>query len=367
MAGTYEVDTHDQRLTHIENMADAEITKSDASYDSRISGTDTYFDNQINTVKDYEQRQTDIQNEQTDFAIEQINQQKDQAKKDYTKEQSGAYTDWQKQSNQYGVNAEQRAASGLTNSGYSESSQVSMYNTYQNRVATARESYNRAVLNYDNAIKDARLKNSAALAEIAYNSLKKQLELSLQGFQYKNQLLTEKANARRAISDSYWTRYQNMYSNIMEENKLKESARQYNESRAETKRHNQATEAATRAAQDLERAKFEWQKSQAESSGSSGGGSGGGSGGKGTIIKGGNSGGTIKPTGQSGGTSGNTSSIGGGSGVKGPGKLVVSKESILDLGLGPISEKTLNGLVASGQVKEVVKNGKITFKRVFKK
>ena len=31
-----------------------------------------------------------------------------------------------------------------------ESSKVSMYNTYQNRVATARDSYNRAVLNYNN-------------------------------------------------------------------------------------------------------------------------------------------------------------------------------------------------------------------------
>jgi hypothetical protein len=120
----------------------------------------------------------------------------------------------------------------MTNTGYSESSQVSMYNTYQNRVATARESYNRAVLNYDNAIKEARLQNNAALAEIAYKALQEQLELSLQGFQYKNQLVLDKANKRTEVERDYYGRYQDVLKQINTENAMAEEIRQYNEQMA---------------------------------------------------------------------------------------------------------------------------------------
>jgi hypothetical protein len=104
-----------------------------------------------------------------------------------------------------------------------------MYNTYQNRVATARESYNKAVLNYNNAIKDAQLQNNAALAEIAYQSLQQQLELSLQGFQYKNQLILEQANKRTELDNIYYNRYQDVLQQINTENALAEDIRQFNE------------------------------------------------------------------------------------------------------------------------------------------
>ena len=130
------------------------------------SDSDKYFQEQISATEKWGAEQKKNQQAQTDFAIEKIEQQKDQTQKDYTKEQSGAYVDWQKQSNQYGAEAEKMASSGLQNTGYSESSQVSMYNTYQNRVATAREVFSQAVLAYDNNIKEARLQNNAVLAEI---------------------------------------------------------------------------------------------------------------------------------------------------------------------------------------------------------
>ena len=159
---------YDEEIKAVETDKDAALTDVEKTYDGMINQSDSYFQSQIDAVKDYANTQKQNQQEQTDFAIDEINQQKEWAKKDYTKEQSGAYADWQKQSNQYGVNAEQRAASGLTNTGYTESSQVSMYNEYQNRVTAARETYSRAVQNYDNAITEARLQNNSTLAEIAY-------------------------------------------------------------------------------------------------------------------------------------------------------------------------------------------------------
>ena len=120
----------------------------------------------------------------------------------------------------------------MQNTGYSESSQVSMYNTYQNRVATARESYNIAIQNYNNSIAQARLQNSIALAEISYQALQTQLELSLEGFQYKNQLVLEKANKKTEIDNTYYNRYQDVLNQINTENAMAEQIRQYNEQQA---------------------------------------------------------------------------------------------------------------------------------------
>lgn len=224
----YEINYNDDRFKQVETDKNAALSDLEETYAGMINESDEYYQAQIDASKEWATEQQKLQQERTDFAIEQIEQQKDQTKKEYTREQSGAYVDWQKESNRYGTNAEQMAAQGLANSGYSESSQVSMYNTYQNRVASARESYNLAVLNYNNAIKDARLQNNSVLAEIAYNALQQQLELSLQGFQYKNQLLAEKANQKAQIENRYDNRYQAVLNQMNTENALQEELRQFN-------------------------------------------------------------------------------------------------------------------------------------------
>ena len=226
----YPINYEDERFTNVEADKQQALTDVEKTYGGMIDESDSYYQEQIEASKQWAEQQQQLQQENTDFAIEQIEQQKDQAQKDYTKEQAGAYTDWQKQSNAYGVNAEQMASSGLSNTGFSESSQVSMYNTYQNRVATARESYNQAVLNYNNAIKDAQLQNNSKMAEIAYTALQQQLELSLQGFQYKNQLIEAQANKKLEVDQMYYSRYQDVLNQMNTENALAEEIRQYNES-----------------------------------------------------------------------------------------------------------------------------------------
>ena len=228
----YDINYDDERFTQVETAKQQALTDVENTYSGMIGESDKYYQDQIDASKEWANTQQQLQQENTEFAIDQMEQQKAQAEKDYTKEQAGAYTDWQKESNKYGVNAEQMAQSGLANTGYSESSQVSMYNTYQNRVATARESYNLAVLNYNNAIKDAQLQNNSALAEIAYTALQQQLELSLQGFQYKNQLLIEQANKKMEVDNTYYSRYQDVLNQMNTENAMAEEIRQYNESMA---------------------------------------------------------------------------------------------------------------------------------------
>lgn len=243
----YEINYNDKRFTEVTEDKNAALKESAGMYDQMINGSDKFYQAQIDATKEYGDTQTKLQQEKTDFEIEQIEQQKDQAYQDYKKEQTGAWVDYQKQSNQYGSNAEQMAANGLAYTGFSESSQVSMFNTYQNRYAMAREVYNRSVLNYDNAMKDARLQNNSALAEIAFNTLQTSLELGLQGFLNKNQLLLDKANKKAEIEDRYYGRWQNVLQQMNTENAMAEQIRQYNESLAEERRQFNETMAFNKA------------------------------------------------------------------------------------------------------------------------
>lgn len=351
----YTANYDDKRFAEVEADKKAALNEVDVTYGNMIGASDQYYQAQIDAAQDWADKQSQLQQEQTDFAIEKLEQQKEQTKQDYIKEQSGAYVDWQKQSNEYGANAEAMAAQGMTNTGYRESSQVSMYNTYQNRVATARESYNRAVLNYDNAIKDARLQNNAALAEIAYQALQAQLELSLQGFQYKNSLIIAQSDKKMEVDNTYYNRYQDVLSQINTENALAEQVRQYNESLAEEKRQYNEQMA-------FEKEQFAWQKAQAAAKSSGGGG--GDSGNDQTIGK--NNGALTKEqaakienatTGGRGYRRGNKNANAASSSLK------VDMDSVLALGYGPISESTLNQLVSSGQVEEYVSNGTLKFRK----
>lgn len=394
---TYEIDYEDKRLTGVEDEKNQRLTAEETTYGSMIDNTDQFYQAQIDASKDWANQQSQIQQEQTDFTIEQIEQQKEQAEKDYTKEQAGAYVDWQKQSNQYGVNAEKMASAGLAGTGFSESSQVSMYNTYQNRVSTARESFNKAVLNYNNAIKDARLQNNAALAEIAANALQQQLELSLQGFQYKNQLISELSDKKMQIESLYndkwktqldvmnkeidrtWQADQNEIERQWKEKESQldrdfqsaqaEIERKFQEAQAELDRkHDFAVIKANTQAekeradhehklamqklakqQEYEMAQLDKQlaseralmqeeyrlKQQYSSSSGGGGGSGGG-----------------------GYQFGDTQQT-----EKKETSYQKQLKSILDLGYGPINEATLNSLVSAGVVEEYIKDGVQLFRK----
>lgn len=226
------VNYEDERFKQVTAEQNQALQDLNNTYNNMIAQSDKYYQDQIAAAEAYGKQQSEIQQANTDFTIEKINQQKEQAEKDYTKEQKASYVDYQKQANKYGVNAEQMATAGLRNGGYSESSQVSMYNQYQNRVSQARESYNRAVLEYDNGIKEAQLTNNAALADIAYKALQSKLELSLNGFQYKNQLLASQISAQQSLNDTYYNRWQDVLKQINTENALAEEQRQFNEQMA---------------------------------------------------------------------------------------------------------------------------------------
>ena len=341
MATSYDINYDDKRFTEVDKEKDAAIKENDTMYNDMISDSDSYYQAQINASKEYAETQKKNQQAATDFAIEEINQQKSQAKSDYTKEQAGSWADYQKQVDPYGAQAEQVAASGLSNSGYADSLQTQAYVAYQNRVATAREAYQRAVLNYDNAITEARLQNNSLLAEIAYQALQQQLELSLAGFQYKNTLVLSKAETKRAIDNTYYSRYQDVLKQINTENTLAEQIRQYNTSMA------------------FQREQFEYQKAQGGKSSS------GSSGGSGSIKKS-SSGSSSSSSGKKTISKSEAKNISNAlTGKKA--SVSVDMQSVLDLGYGPISAEKLNSLVSQGIIEEYTEGGKLKYRKVFKR
>lgn len=229
MANNYDINYDDERFTQVETDKNQALTELENTYGGMIGNADKYYQAQIDASKQWADKQTQLQQEQTDFAIEQIEQQKDKAQKDYLKEQSGAYVDWQKQSNRYGAEAERQAAAGMDGTGFSESSQVGMYNAYQNRVATAREVVAQAMLNYDNGIKDARIQNNAVIAEIHATALQQQLALALEGFQYENQLILDLTNKKIEVDNTYHQRYLDVLNQMNHENAMAEEIRQFNQ------------------------------------------------------------------------------------------------------------------------------------------
>lgn len=216
------VDRNNSSLTELVNTKNQLLDEAQTNYNNAIQGSEQKYNELIQASKDYGTQQTELQQARTDQNIAEINQEKGKTQRDYLKEQKGAYTDYANQTNEYGTNAERMAAQGLIGSGYQETSKVAMYNAYQNRIAQARQSYNDAVVQYDNQIAQAKLANSSALAEIAYNSLQNQLKLSLEGLQYKNQLLQDLTNTKLNINSTYNNMWQSMYNTLLQESQFNE-------------------------------------------------------------------------------------------------------------------------------------------------
>ncbi len=226
----------EKRLNNIKKEGNKEVKKSDEMYDSMINQSGTFYSDLQKTTEDYGKTQQELLDKQTAFTVDKIEQDIAKTEKDFQKEASAAYVDWQKQKDDYGTNAERMAQSGLASSGYSESSQVQMFAAYQQRVAVARENAQAAITSYNNAMTEAELQNSSAKAELAYNTLMTSLQFLLEGFQLKNDLLTQKTQARRQINDTYYGRYRDEVNQINNEKALAEEIRQYNASLAEEKR-----------------------------------------------------------------------------------------------------------------------------------
>ena len=186
-----EINNTQAQISNLNNQKQEDLNEYENYYNTSLNQYDEMQKQQQNYIDTYKQQQTDIQNKQTQYEIGLVNQNKEEAKKQTQKDIKGAYVDYMKATNQYGSNAEKLDEQGLSNSGYSETTQAMMFNTYQNRVGTAKEALTKANVQYDNQIQQALLTNDANLAQLALETMQQTYQLALQGFQI-NQLWQKK-------------------------------------------------------------------------------------------------------------------------------------------------------------------------------
>lgn len=229
---SYTVNYDDDRFNKVEQDKQTELDKYNQKYDQLINERNEFTDQQQQLVDQWQNTQNQIANDNLNFQKELYEQQKQKAEEEYQKEAKASYIDYQKEVDKYGVSRENVVANGLSNSGYSESSKVDMYNTYQNRVASARSSLNDAKLEFDNAIKEATLTNNAQLAENALTALQQKLQIALEGFNYNTEQENNRLNWNYTINDTYYNRYQDVEDQINYENQQAEAIRQWNEQMA---------------------------------------------------------------------------------------------------------------------------------------
>lgn len=236
-----------QQINNLQTEKQNAINEYETGYNNQLQQYNDLQQQQQNYIDTWAANQKEQQQKQTDYNIGLINQNKEEAAKETQKQTQDAYIDYMKQTNQYGGALENLASRGLATQGYSESSKVAMYNTYQNRVATANAALTKANTDYDNQIQQALLNNDAALAETALEQMKQTYQLALSGFEYTSNLYNQRLSYLQNIENTYYNRGQDLQAlqagyagelgKIRQyQEQLAEERRQFNEKMAEEKR-----------------------------------------------------------------------------------------------------------------------------------
>ena len=215
--GTINIDPNNPKLTGIETERTEAINGYNTTIDGIISNTETMVAEQQAAIDESSQTLIDAQNDYTDATVGVIEGQKKEARQDYEDEARGAYVEWKLQSDPFGANAEHMAANGLSRSGYSESSKVRMYQSYQSRKALAYKAFSKAMTEYNNQITMARAQNSVTIAQIASDAIKEKARIALEGFYYKNDLIVGKANKEIELNQYYDGKWQDTYDRMVDE------------------------------------------------------------------------------------------------------------------------------------------------------
>ena len=157
-----------------------------------------------------EQQQT-LQNEIIDKGIQKVQNEGERQKAEYEREAEktakGLYTDYRKQANPYGATAETLASQGLNRSGYAESTQTQMFNSYQRNVTelvnTTRQLKADVDFQFSQALVDADIQK----AQSALTLYQQKAQLALQEYDMKfNREQFNYQKERDRIQDEQWER-----------------------------------------------------------------------------------------------------------------------------------------------------------------
>ena len=217
------------RVNNVYNEREKALAENNSMYEGLINNAGEMRDQQNQFLAEQESIQNANLDKQLDYQRGLIDQQKEEASKNKAVEEKKAINDYTSYTNPYGLQNERLYGAGLGKSGVSETSKLGAYTTYQNRVATANASYQKAVTDYDNALNQAILNNDVQKAENALNKLKLQLQNNQDYYSNVSSLSQNKLKNQQDLQSTYMDQYNNVYNQIYNEQKQAEAVRQYNE------------------------------------------------------------------------------------------------------------------------------------------
>jgi hypothetical protein len=131
-------------------------------------------------------QQQDIVNKQTQMNVDALERNKQEIDQQTKKTNQGLYTEYKKASNPYGVNAEATYARGLGNSGYAETTQTNLYNTYQKNVTDTINNAQKLKADFDFKINQAMQNGNLTIAQNALEIYKQKMQLLTQEYELRN-------------------------------------------------------------------------------------------------------------------------------------------------------------------------------------
>lgn len=150
-------------------------------------------------------QQQQITNKQTEMNVAELERNKQEVDKDTDKTNKALYAEYRKASNPYGATAENVASQGLGNSGYAETTQTNLYNTYQKNITDTLNNARDLKADFDVQISKARQTGDITLAQNALEIYNQKMQLLTQEYELRNnreQFLYQKE--QDAISQSNW-------------------------------------------------------------------------------------------------------------------------------------------------------------------
>jgi len=224
------------RVNNVYNEREKALAENNSMYEGLINNAGEMRDQQNQFLSQQEEIQNQNLDKQLDYQKGIIDQQKQEASRNKAVEEKKALNDYTAYTNPYGLQNERLYGAGLGNSGVSETSKLGAYTTMQTRVAAGNAAYQKAVQEYDNAFNQAVLNNDVQKAENALNKLKLQLQNNQDYYTNVASLSQNKLKNQQDLQATYMDQYNNVYNQIMSEQKQAEAIRQYNENLAEERR-----------------------------------------------------------------------------------------------------------------------------------
>lgn len=155
------------------------------------------------------EQQKQVQNEIIDKGItkqqNEVNRQKEEYEREADKTAKGLYADYKKQSNPYGASAETLASQGLNKSGYAESTQTNLYNSYQKNVTELSNKTRQLKADADFQMNQAYLDADIQKAQSALSIYQQQADLAMKEYDLRfTREQFDYQKERDRIADEQW-------------------------------------------------------------------------------------------------------------------------------------------------------------------